>query len=121
MGEEAAQGGTERSVGANTSLSAKRTLRVRVEPPGLPPCEAELKLGGEDPMVPLEPVARFEIVVDPEDSSRLALSADPVFTMPGGGEWRPPANAGIGRAGAVAAIAQMEEIREKAKRAREGS
>jgi hypothetical protein len=110
---------TERSVGANTSLSAKRAVRLRVSPPGEPACEAKLKLGGDDPMVPTEPGARFEVLADPKDPARLALPADPVFTMANGGEWRPPANAGIGHAGAAAAMEQMEEIREAAKRVRE--
>jgi hypothetical protein len=106
---------SERNVGANTSLLAKRTLRVRVSPPGEPAYEAELKLGGSDPMVPTEPGAKFEVLVDAKDPGWLALPADPVFKMANGAEWRPPA-AGIGRDAAAAAMAQAEQIREAAKR-----
>jgi hypothetical protein len=107
----------ERTVGVNTSVSAKRTVRLRVEPPGEASYEAELELGAKDPMVPTAPGARFEVLVAADDPRRMALPQSPVFTMPNGNEWRPPANAGIGRGGEAAAMERMEQIREAAKRA----
>jgi hypothetical protein len=108
----------ERTVGVNTSVSAKRTVRLRIEPPGEVAYEAELELSAKDPMVPTAPGARFDVLVAADDPERLALPEDPVFTMPNGGEWRPPANAGIGRGGEAAALEQMEQIREAAERTR---
>ena len=108
----------ERTVGVNTSVSAKRTVRLRVEPPGEASYEAELELGAKDPMVPTAPGARFDVLVAADDPQRVALPESPVFTTPNGGEWRPTANAGIGRGGEAAAMEQMEQIREAAKRAR---
>jgi hypothetical protein len=104
----------ETTVGANSATSAKRTVRLRVTPPDGEAYETTLELGSGEPMVPTQPGARLELLVDADDRDRVALPADVVFTLADGAEWRPP-QGGIGRGGEAAALAELDRIREAAK------
>ena len=100
--------------GANESLTAKRTLTLRIEPVGAEPYRAELHLERNGPGVPVIPGTRFEVLVSPDDPQHLQLLDDLVFTLPGGATWRPPTDFGIGRKAAEAAMRQTREIAERA-------
>jgi Short C-terminal domain len=105
-------------VGGNESRTSSRVMTVRVEPRNGTPYHAELHLSRKAPMVPTTPGTRFEVLVDPDDPSHLELLADPVFTLPNGASWRPPANLGVGRAASDAAMQQARDIAQRAAQAR---
>jgi len=75
--------------GSMEKLQAKRTLKVRVEPPGAAAYDVTLRLDRSDPLVPVAGGVRTEVLVDPEDRTKVALVPDAVFTLPGGGTWQP--------------------------------
>ena len=99
--------------GSLEKQSAKRTLRIRVEPPGEAPYETTLELDRSDPMVPVTSGFRMEILVDPDDRNRVALVPEPVFTMPGGGTWQPEsALTKLAESGDVEGL--MKELKDRA-------
>lgn len=106
------------NIGGNESRTSSRVMTVRVEPGNGTPYQAELHLSRKAPMVPITPGTRFEVLVDPDDPSHLELPPDPVFTMPNGASWRPPANLGVGRAASDAAMQQMRDIAQRTAQAR---
>jgi hypothetical protein len=75
--------------GSLESTSAKRTVKLRVEPPGESAYNVTLKLDRSDPQVPLVSGTRTEVLVDPQDASRVALMPEATYTLPGGGTWQP--------------------------------
>jgi hypothetical protein len=78
--------------------SASKKLSLRVEPAGGAPYDATLKIDRDGPTTPDVLGTRVDVLVDPSDPQRVALPADPTFTLPGGQTWQPS----HGIAGAIA-------------------
>lgn len=72
------------------------------------PYEATLKIDRGGPNTPDLPGTRFEVLVDPSDPQRLALPADPTYTLPGGQTWQPE----HGIAGEIAAASRRGDAKE---------
>lgn len=94
-------GGYERS-------SANKTLRLSVEPAGAAAYEATLKVDRDGPSLPTATGTRVQVLVDPSGPQRLALPADPTFTLPGGQTYQPTQ----GLAGAIAEATRRGDAKE---------
>ena len=93
---------------AYSSLSASKKVSLLVEPSGGQPYEATLKIERNGPDMPVVPGTRFDVLVDPSDPQRLALPADPTYTLPGGRTWAPE----HGLAGALADASRRGDAQE---------
>jgi hypothetical protein len=91
--------------------SASKKLSLRVEPVGGVPYDATLKIDRDGPNTPDVSGTRVEVLVDPGDPQRLALPADPTFTLPGGRTWQPA----HGIAGGIAAASKRGDAKEIAR------
>src|SRR5580704_10638122 len=91
--------------------SASKKLSLRVEPVGGAPYDATLKIERDGPTTPDVPGTHVDVLVDPSDPQRLALPADPTFTLPGGQTWQPA----HGLAGEIAAASKRGDAQEIAR------
>lgn len=97
--------------GTYERTSADKTLRLRIEPAGGTPYEAEAKVDRNGPDVPDMAGTRVDVLVDPTDPQRVAVPDDPTLTLPGGQKWQPTE----GISGAIAAASKKGDAKELAR------